>query len=917
MTVTRTFLGWEEPAVHVAARHLCDVDVSDSEIDLSATLVVVPGSRAGRILLETLVWRATEQRLPLIPPRIVTVGEFPEQLYVPAKPFAQTAVQHAAWARAMQSDRRLRQFLPHAPPEDALVEWAELGQQVAEQFRELRAEQLSFADVAQRARTTPDADRWKFLASVEQIYLNSLEAWGLSDRDQARTEAIATRRCRTDRSIVLLAVAEFPNVVAAMIDQIDCQVTALVHAPESRADAFDGYGRLITEQWVDYSLSLPDEMIHVVAGPREQANVVVETLTEWSSERSVDEVRIGVPDVRLVPELQMALLQRDIPSRWLYSRPFSQTGLSRLLELTSRYLREPSYDLFSAVLRHPDLRPWFAAHHVALSIECDSDRYYAEHVPPRVETWLGDDASVDRLRFAHRLWEEALSPLRRASATLQAWPERILDFLATFYDYHSIDLGREDGHDLAEILTLLRDKVLEWRQAPAEMTGPLSAGVVLDMLRRQLERVEIPSRPRDGAVEMLGWLELPLDPAPAVVITSVSEGFVPVAAPNDPLLPESLRSKLGLPTGNDRLARDAYILESLRQTRSQLRLIAAKSDTQENPLVPSRLLLRGDDRSVIARCRRWFDQLPSTSAPSNRLAADIPPATTSPATLPTPVLRAEPLETMSVTSFRDYLRCPYQFYLRHIEKLDRVADRERELSPRVFGNLLHDTLERFGESEVANSADVTAIGNFLMDTLEEIAVSRFGPKRHAAVQIQMEVARQRLERFAILQAQRAAEGWVIQHTELAFGDDEVHLSLRDGATMVVRGRIDRIDWHAETDSWQVLDYKTSDSGKKPQQTHLKRNQWIDLQLPLYRYMLQSRGFPAEKMELGYILLPQDLTKITCEMASWSEDQITAAHEVAIEVAQGVHDQVFWPPTEDAEIPRELQRLLKPHYRGGA
>ena len=57
---------------------------------------------------------------------------------------------------------------------------------------------------------------------------------------------------------------------------------------------------------------------------------------------------------------------------------------------------------------------------------------------------------------------------------------------------------------------------------------------------------DVPPDVADDAVELLGWLELPLDDTPAAIITSFNEGFVPTSLNSDLFLPNELRRRLGL-----------------------------------------------------------------------------------------------------------------------------------------------------------------------------------------------------------------------------------------------------------------------------------------------------------------------------------------------------------------------------------
>jgi len=81
MPIKREFLGLTRPPLQVAADYLIDRFARAGSLDMASAIVVVPGTRAGRRLLELLVERAAQRSLPLAPPQIKTVMHLPEQLY--------------------------------------------------------------------------------------------------------------------------------------------------------------------------------------------------------------------------------------------------------------------------------------------------------------------------------------------------------------------------------------------------------------------------------------------------------------------------------------------------------------------------------------------------------------------------------------------------------------------------------------------------------------------------------------------------------------------------------------------------------------------------------------------------------------------------------------------------------------------
>ena len=55
-----------------------------------------------------------------------------------------------------------------------------------------------------------------------------------------------------------------------------------------------------------------------------------------------------------------------------------------------------------------------------------------------------------------------------------------------------------------------------------------------------------PPRSDRAAIELRGWLELPWDDAPALVVTGMNEGMVPASGGSDLFLPDTLRRRLKL-----------------------------------------------------------------------------------------------------------------------------------------------------------------------------------------------------------------------------------------------------------------------------------------------------------------------------------------------------------------------------------
>jgi hypothetical protein len=162
--------------------------------------------------------------------------------------------------------------------------------------------------------------------------------------------------------------------------------------------------------------------------------------------------------------------------------------------------------------------------------------------------------------------------------------------------------------------------------------------------------------------------------------------------------------------------------------------------------------------------------------------------------------------------------------------------------------------------------------------------------------VQIELIKLRLAAFAERQAEWRSQGWRIKHVEIQFDNDAEQKPAPfavDGQTAFLCGRVDRIDENEQNGLWAVLDYKSSDTASSPAKTHRKANEWIDLQLPLYRHLVRGLDSSADA-KLGYVLLPKDVREVGFSLADWTEAELQAADEAARNVVRGVWRGDFKP-----------------------
>ena len=927
-TVERVFLGWDTPALPTAASHLIEHYIEGPVADLRPATIVLPGRRARRRVIELLLDEADARGAMLIPPRATTVGNLPDLLHSGPRPPADDATSRRAWSRALRSvDRKaVERAFPHLPEGDDLTEWDELAGLLAGLHQNLASEGYRFADVVAICRSGflfDDGARWQALGQVQRRYLDLLERAALVDRFENRILALDSDVAPFTGELWFLSVVELPTVTRRLVEASGATVRTLIHAPARLDDGtdattvYDSLGLPSTDYWESARVPVTDRILEVVERPVDQAEVVIDALVGLEGAYSAEEVVLAVhPESEVVPYLEQRLEARNVSARYAAGTPLTRTGPLRLLQAVADYLSDRTFEALAALLRHPDAGPLTGPTTAAAAglqaIEV-ADRYFTDHLPLRVE------GEIPRGQGTAALFPPVVRALEREGPLkafdgpkqLSQWMTLVMDVLLAAYGESELVRSRPAHRRLLDTLGRIQAMAASLAQLPEALDEKCSGNEAIRALLLELREEALPPDPGRNAVELVDWLELPLDDAPIVMLTGFNEGLLPESISGHPFLPDALRTRLGLPDNRSRFARDAYRLTTVLRSKESVRLIAGRRTAQGDPLLPSRLMFRIPEEQMPARVLRFLERHGGSRGDTSLASLGLEPGAVRQFTVPPePVIELEEDEVparLAVTAFRGLLKDPYRFVLERVFRLRRLDDDARELDPLGFGILTHEILHRFGllalESprgvDVADEADVARV---LMDLLRDELSTRFGPDAMPAVHLQAEQLQIRLRAFAGKQAQWAAHGWEIAAVECTGEGDGVPFDV-DGTPILLRGRIDRIDHNSETDEWAVLDYKTGQSVDPPEKAHRKGQgedlQWIDLQLPLYRRLLSGildaegrrvididfEGAEQGRIGFGFVSLPQNVHDTEFMIANWTAEDFASAEDAAREAVR--------------------------------
>jgi len=919
-------------------------------LDLSDWLIVVPTRHASRRLREALAIHAGAHDAAVLPPQTVTPDflsspERVEGLHVAGK--VETMLLWAA--ELLRLDLGEFRHLFPVDPVERNFGWALKTASDLLQVREtLNESGLSLMDVARRLENTEmEPERWRDLGKLEQQCLAVTTARGFTDWQEARRKAVSAGVLPPAVKRILVAGVVDPSGLAVQALERHVQslsVEVLIFAPqETHGGCFDAWGRPLPETWLTRPIPIPEsgKTIHQGATPAEQALLSVDLLSAYPSPGAV--AAIGVADTEVVAPLEKALKERDIGAYDPAGRPMSTHGVFYLLRLLSRLCSTRSFGVAAELVRCPD---------VANAIQSRAETVTGRH--PGLTTLLKDldelavtalpDTLDDAIELAPRVLRAGhgaglIIGLQWLADSLEAlegesFGSALTGFLSEVFAKRRFRLDNPQDAVFSEIAAQIA-QVLDALEGPAAelVATELDAAGRMDLLLRMLEGEAYYPERKERDIDLQGWLELLWEDAPHLVVTGMNDGKVPESMLAHPFLPDSLRRLLELRNNDTRFARDAClmtaIIELRQRTGGRVDFIFGRHGAEDEPLRPSRLLFQCPDDELPERTLQFFQKPETLVEPMPwQLAWRLrPPALDDDARI---------FERLRVTQFRDYLTCPFRFYLKHGLQMSEVDARRTEMDSMEFGSLMHHVLEKFAtESEAVRATDPEVIRAEFHRLLDQRLHAVFGQRLTVPVMIQRESARQRLGWWAEQEAEQRALGWQVLAVETRLSPDDDPWKFAD---MIVSGIVDRVERH-EQHGIRLIDFKTyspsagpGGTSKSVEDYHLARikrteepesfadwmralnslgeeARWKDLQLPLYRLAMERR-YPGEKIQTAYATLGK--TRRDISLDAWPELEgrlLDSARVCATSIIAAIRDRVFWPPAEKLAFSDDFGHLF--------
>jgi ATP-dependent helicase/nuclease subunit B len=493
---------------------------------------------------------------------------------------------------------------------------------------------------------------------------------------------------------------------------------------------------------------------------------------------------------RLRALLERAEVRVQDETGWTLSTVAAATVLMRLLDcVAGDFYHQDFLDLLKSPLVFGDLEPGRRKATVYALERLVRARgvvggLAAYRAAAEGSPWGGD------IRPLLKRLEQAQRSLRRGTATVGAWLDRLGEALDL------LGVGQRLAADAAgqQLLELLARKRREVGGA-----GPrVSSGEWRRWLERQLEADTFRDREVASPVILTHLAATRLRAFDAVVLLGCDAAHFPPPAEGGLFFNQGVRRQLGLPLRAD----------ELEQARQDLVGLLARSG---EALVTWQRTVRGEENLLSP----WFELLdtlhrlaygaslqdPSWAALTAGVRPEEPLAPAGPVGVPAPAAPGLVPRRVSVSAYGSLVACPYQFFARHMLKLNELDEVREEMEKRDYGQVLHEILKSFHDACPRVSGRRP---EELEAELAAVSERHFAPLLEANYLASAWLLRWRALIPAYLEWQRRREeqGWRYQEGEAR---REAELPAAPGG-VVLHGRLDRVD--RRDDAWAVLDYKT-------------------------------------------------------------------------------------------------------------
>lgn len=443
---------------------------------------------------------------------------------------------------------------------------------------------------------------------------------------------------------------------------------------------------------------------------------------------------------------------------------------------------------------------------------------------------------------------------------------------------------------------------------------------------------------KDNAVNFSGFLDLIWYENKSLIIGGFTEEAFASSRQEDIIFPEHVRRQLNWSSAWSRFGADIHRFKTLVETYApdKLFITFAAADIKGALNTLPRLLFTVNDKLLLEYCDLLFNSklTGKINLENENSASRLKYSSSFHGAMP---------ERISVTGFKNYISCPYTFYLRNILNKEEQGAELFELQPEQSGTIIHNVLEQYGRKFTSVIPDREDLNKFIITEFEKqlhavigysinnIAVMQAAEiKKSLEAFINCELAyRQSFKKHEILCSEyKMNVNFAQLHSRIpAQWQEKLPAPPEEILKINIVGKIDRIDICNGNDDLTVcniIDYKSAKKPQSPADAHLNKKcpvhlsgksifagydkrgnelYFKDMQLVIYKllaqFMREELNIPSDiPINCGYFNLPEDISETSIEFFAELDDEMLFAGFAALQylLTEIFSEKNFWPPS---------------------
>ncbi|MBI3479210.1 MAG: PD-(D/E)XK nuclease family protein [Nitrosomonadales bacterium] len=436
--------------------------------------------------------------------------------------------------------------------------------------------------------------------------------------------------------------------------------------------------------------------------------------------------------------------------------------------------------------------------------------------------------------------------------TLSEWLEALRASLCVL----GIDIGLEQDDAGRQLMHALET----WQQELAGDHGQYRYTEWRRWLAQQLDTQTYRDSSIDSPVRFTHLAATRWRAFDAVMLLGCDADHLPSVADGGRWFNDAVRSSLNLPTRGMHAARQRDDLLALLTLNDCVLVTWQKEQNGEARLLSPFLQMLCDEHE-----QAHGDDLSERGLHAYLAAEEARAVSLSQSAQPAPTVAEEIVPaSVSISAYNSLVACPYQFYARHILRLNELDEVQEGIEKRDYGERVHGILQRFHERypQVSGHPAVemdAALRQISKEVFSDLLAQDFSARAWLARWFKSVPA------YLQWQKDNEAQGWRYTEAESAFDWQLEGVRLR--------GRIDRLDVNGEEK--RVLDYKT-------QSDQVLRNKLTepgeDVQLACYAYAHEAADAAFVSIENGKVKLvaPRDDVALLAQLNAERLEQAMAA-----------------------------------------